>query len=85
MKTGNDADKISLQAVVDGLRETTEESPARPQSDLREGFREIGDWLNHVFEPQYKLVAQAWALRVVPFSGQHHVRSRFRAEADLHS
>ena len=85
MKTGDDIDKISIQAVVDGIREAMEESPTKPHSDFREGLWDVGDQLNDVFQPLHKLVAKAWTLRVVPFSGQHYVRSRLRTEADRHS
>jgi hypothetical protein len=85
VRTCDDIYEVGLQRVVDGIREAAEESPAQPHSDFRKGFREVRDSVNNVFERLGKLVAEAWTLCIVPFSGQHHVRSRLRAEADIHS
>jgi len=43
VKTGDDIDKISVQTVVDGIREATKENSAKPYSDFWKGFRKIRD------------------------------------------
>ena len=56
-----------------------------PHRDLGERLRKVGDKADDMLQRLNEIVAQSGSLHIVPFPGRDHVRSRLRAEADLHA
>lgn len=81
----DDVDDLAIQSVVESIGEAREEGAPQAHRDLRKRLGHLCDEINHLLEGAHKDLAQAWALSVVPVTGQRHVGRRLRAEADSHS
>ena len=73
MKTCDDIDMIRAQTVVNGIRESTQESPTESDGDLWKRLGEFGDKVDDVFKRENEFITKPETLRVVPFPGQYNV------------
>ena len=85
MEAREDLNGAALEAIVERVWETREESPPETYRNLREGLRQRRDEVHDLFEGANEGIAKARTPGFVPVSGQRDVGGRLRAEADGHS
>jgi hypothetical protein len=84
VQASDDVDAFAVDAVVDGVRKTTQEGPSQTHGDFGESHRKLPEQIDNFLECLDELVAEdVWAVYFGPVSlGWLHVQKRVILDHD---